>query len=129
MPEFLFDESPTAVAVALAEALDLIDLGVLLLTPDLRVRFMNRKQIDLWKLALPNGASSKNSARTASARTPRCPTVRPTSKYTCGYTCASQPAWRLWNESRASLYAPSLRTYRCQSNASHLTQRTTRYSY
>ena len=39
---FLTSEPPEAIRAALVEALDLVDFGMALLTPDLRLRFLNR---------------------------------------------------------------------------------------
>jgi diguanylate cyclase (GGDEF)-like protein len=48
---FLTSEPPEAVCAALVEALDLVDFGMALLTPDSRVRFLNQRFLDLWALS------------------------------------------------------------------------------
>ncbi|HVC59689.1 MAG TPA: diguanylate cyclase [Acetobacteraceae bacterium] len=51
MPRFLMSEPAEAILAGLAEALDLVDLGIILLNRDLRVRFVNRRFTET--LALP----------------------------------------------------------------------------
>jgi diguanylate cyclase (GGDEF)-like protein len=41
-------EDPQAMADALTDALDLVEFGILFLTPDLRVRFINRSLKQIW---------------------------------------------------------------------------------
>jgi diguanylate cyclase (GGDEF)-like protein len=48
---FLTSEPPEVVRLALVEALDLVDFGMALLTPDLRVCFLNQRFQDLWALS------------------------------------------------------------------------------
>jgi diguanylate cyclase (GGDEF)-like protein len=49
-PQFMIGEPADAVLTALAEALDQLDIGVILLDHDLRVRFINRRQIEILDL-------------------------------------------------------------------------------
>jgi diguanylate cyclase (GGDEF)-like protein len=51
MPMFFTQEPTEAVMRAMAEALDLVDFGIVLLTPDLELRFVNRCQIEMWSLS------------------------------------------------------------------------------
>jgi diguanylate cyclase (GGDEF)-like protein len=48
MPLFLTQEPIHAVTKALTEALDHVEFGILLLAPDLRVRFINRSHVAIW---------------------------------------------------------------------------------
>ena len=48
MPQFLVTEPPEAILASLAEALDLIDFGIVLLDRDLRARFVNRRFAEMW---------------------------------------------------------------------------------
>jgi diguanylate cyclase (GGDEF)-like protein len=48
MSQFLIAESAEAALTALAEALDQVDVGILLLDRDLRIRFFNRRQIEMF---------------------------------------------------------------------------------
>jgi diguanylate cyclase (GGDEF)-like protein len=48
---FLTSEPPEVVRAALVEAFDLVDFGMALLTPDLRLRFLNQRFLDLWALS------------------------------------------------------------------------------
>ena len=50
MPNFIVAERTEADLTALIEALDQIDIGVVLLDRELRVRFLNRRQIELFGL-------------------------------------------------------------------------------
>jgi diguanylate cyclase (GGDEF)-like protein len=50
MPQFLRDEPAEAVLNSLAEALDRVDIGILLLDVDMRVRFLNSRQIEIFNL-------------------------------------------------------------------------------
>ena len=50
MPSFLTAESAEVVRVALAEALDLVDFGVVLLNPAMQPRFLNRHFVTMWAL-------------------------------------------------------------------------------
>jgi diguanylate cyclase (GGDEF)-like protein len=50
MPQFPLGEAPGEVLNSLAEALDQADIGIMLLDRDLRVRFVNRRQIELFGL-------------------------------------------------------------------------------
>jgi diguanylate cyclase (GGDEF)-like protein len=55
MPQFLASDSASEMIAALAEALDLLDVGVVVLDRDLRVRIVTRHFADVW--ALPQGAA------------------------------------------------------------------------
>ena len=48
MPLFLTAEPAEVVRVALAEALDLVDFGVVLLNPAMQPRFLNRHFVTMW---------------------------------------------------------------------------------
>jgi diguanylate cyclase (GGDEF)-like protein len=48
MPQFLIDEPAEAILATLAEALDLVDLGIVVLNRDLRIRFVNRRYTEIW---------------------------------------------------------------------------------
>jgi diguanylate cyclase (GGDEF)-like protein len=48
MPQFLVSEPAEAILATLGEALDLVDLGILLLNRDMRVRFVNRRYAEIW---------------------------------------------------------------------------------
>jgi diguanylate cyclase (GGDEF)-like protein len=48
MPQFLVSEPAEAILAILGEALDLVDLGILLLNRDMRVRFVNRRYAEIW---------------------------------------------------------------------------------
>jgi len=50
MPQFLIVEPAEATLTALAEALDQVDIGILLLDRDLRIRFLNRRQMEMFGL-------------------------------------------------------------------------------
>ena len=50
MPRFLISERPSTLLGILADALDAIGTGILLLTSDMRVRFLNRRQAQLFGL-------------------------------------------------------------------------------
>ncbi len=50
MPRFLIDETADAILHTLADALDLVDFGVVLLTPELRARFINRRCVEIWRV-------------------------------------------------------------------------------
>ena len=52
MPRFFTSEPRELLTTALVEALDPVDFGVLLLSPDFKLRFMNRRQHEIWKLPL-----------------------------------------------------------------------------
>src|SRR4051812_31538021 len=51
MHHFMISQSDEAIPAFLAEALDEMDVGILLLDRDMRVRFLNRRQFEI--LALP----------------------------------------------------------------------------
>ncbi len=48
MPPFLLSEPAETLLPTLVEALDLVDLGIVLLNGDLRVRFVNRSYAEIW---------------------------------------------------------------------------------
>lgn len=48
MSHFLLAEPAEAALTALAEALDQVDIGILVLDRDLRIRFVNRRQLDMF---------------------------------------------------------------------------------
>jgi hypothetical protein len=48
MPQYLFSEPSDAILGALGDALDLVGVGILLLDRDLRVRFANRRRIEIF---------------------------------------------------------------------------------
>jgi diguanylate cyclase (GGDEF)-like protein len=48
MPKFVISEPAETILASLVEALDLVNFGILLLTPDLRVRFVNRCYAEMW---------------------------------------------------------------------------------
>lgn len=48
MPQFLISEPAEAILANLAEALDLVDFGIVLLDRDLRARFINRRFAEMW---------------------------------------------------------------------------------
>ena len=48
MPNFLISESTEAILAGLAEALDLVDFGIVLLNRDMRARFVNRRFAEMW---------------------------------------------------------------------------------
>jgi nitrogen fixation/metabolism regulation signal transduction histidine kinase len=48
MPTFLTSEPEADTIAALGEALDLLDVGVAVLDPELRVRIVNRRFAELW---------------------------------------------------------------------------------
>jgi len=48
MPQFLLSEPAGSILAAVAEALDLVDFGFVLLNRDLRARFVNRRFAELW---------------------------------------------------------------------------------
>jgi diguanylate cyclase (GGDEF)-like protein len=48
MSQFLIAEPAEAALTALAEALDQVDIGILLLDRDLRIRFCNRRQVEIF---------------------------------------------------------------------------------
>jgi diguanylate cyclase (GGDEF)-like protein len=48
MPKFLISEPPDAILASLAEALDLVDFGIVLLNRDMRARFVNRRFAEMW---------------------------------------------------------------------------------
>jgi diguanylate cyclase (GGDEF)-like protein len=50
MPRYLISEPAESILGALGEALDLVDFGVILLTSDLRARFVNRRLDEIWKI-------------------------------------------------------------------------------
>jgi diguanylate cyclase (GGDEF)-like protein len=58
MPLFLTHEPADTIMRALTEALDLVDVGIVLLTPDLRLRFVNAGQVEMWQF--PAGVLSEN---------------------------------------------------------------------
>jgi diguanylate cyclase (GGDEF)-like protein len=51
MPLLFTEEPPDTVMRALAEAIDLVDVGIVLLTSELQLRFVNRCQINMWGLS------------------------------------------------------------------------------
>jgi diguanylate cyclase (GGDEF)-like protein len=53
MSQFLIAEPGEAALTALADALDQVDIGILLLDRDLRVRFFNRRQTELFAFPTP----------------------------------------------------------------------------
>jgi diguanylate cyclase (GGDEF)-like protein len=48
MPHFAISEPADEILATLAEALDLVSLGIVLLDRDLRVRFVNRRYAEMW---------------------------------------------------------------------------------
>ena len=50
MPHYLISEPAEVILNSLGQALDLVNVGVLLLNRDLRVRFINRRQAELFDL-------------------------------------------------------------------------------
>jgi diguanylate cyclase (GGDEF)-like protein len=50
MSQFLINEAPDTIVGALADALDLVDFGILLLDDEMRVRFINRSFAAIWRL-------------------------------------------------------------------------------
>jgi diguanylate cyclase (GGDEF)-like protein len=50
MPQFFISEPAESVLPILAEALDLVDFGLVLLNSDMRVRFVNRRYAELWAM-------------------------------------------------------------------------------
>ena len=60
MQRFFITEPPEAMLSMLGDALDLIDVGIVLLNRDLRARFINRRFVDMWDVppALLAGAPS-----------------------------------------------------------------------
>jgi diguanylate cyclase (GGDEF)-like protein len=50
MSHFLIAEPAAAALAALAEALDQVDIGIVLLDRDLRIRFLNRRQTEIFNL-------------------------------------------------------------------------------
>ena len=50
MPHFLLAEPAEAVLGSLAGALDQVDIGIILLDRDMRVRFLNRRLIEIFGL-------------------------------------------------------------------------------
>lgn len=50
MSHFLIAEPAEATLTALAEALDQVDIGILLLDHDLQIRFLNRRQVEMFGL-------------------------------------------------------------------------------
>ncbi len=50
MPQFPISEPAGPVLASLAEALDLVDFGIVLLNRDLRVRFVNRRFTEIWAM-------------------------------------------------------------------------------
>jgi diguanylate cyclase (GGDEF)-like protein len=50
MSQFLIAEPVEATLIALADALDQADIGILLLDRDLRIRFYNRRQMEIFRL-------------------------------------------------------------------------------
>jgi len=48
MPQFLISEPAEAILASLAEALDLVDFGMVLLDQKLRARFVNRRFAEMW---------------------------------------------------------------------------------
>jgi diguanylate cyclase (GGDEF)-like protein len=56
MPQFLLAEPAEAVLRSLAEALDQVDIGIVLLDRDMRVRFLNRRLIELFGMPPPSAA-------------------------------------------------------------------------
>jgi diguanylate cyclase (GGDEF)-like protein len=48
MSKFMISEPAEAILASLVEALDLVSFGILLLTPDLHVRFVNRCYAEMW---------------------------------------------------------------------------------
>jgi diguanylate cyclase (GGDEF)-like protein len=52
MPLFLTAEPAHVVEAALADALDLVDFGVVLLSPSMQPRFLNRRFVEMWALPI-----------------------------------------------------------------------------
>src|SRR5271165_5067179 len=50
MPQFLLNEPAASVLNSLAEALDQMNIGIILLDRYMRVRFVNRRQIEMFDL-------------------------------------------------------------------------------
>jgi diguanylate cyclase (GGDEF)-like protein len=50
MAKFVISEPADAILTSLAGALDLVSFGILLLSPDMRVRFINRRYAEMWEL-------------------------------------------------------------------------------
>ncbi len=50
MPQFLLSEPAETVLPTLAEALDLVDFGIVLLNSEMRVRFVNRRYAEIWTM-------------------------------------------------------------------------------
>ncbi len=50
MPRYLISEPAEAILTTLGDALDLVDFGIVLLDRDLRVRFINRRLGEIWKI-------------------------------------------------------------------------------
>jgi diguanylate cyclase (GGDEF)-like protein len=48
MPRYLTVEPAEAILIALGDALDLVDFGIILLDRELRVRFLNRRFAEIW---------------------------------------------------------------------------------
>ncbi|MGD0102984.1 MAG: diguanylate cyclase [Rhodopila sp.] len=48
MQRYLISEPPAAILTMLADALDLVDFGIVLLNRDLRARFINRRFLEMW---------------------------------------------------------------------------------
>jgi diguanylate cyclase (GGDEF)-like protein len=50
MPRYLIPEPADSILKALGDALDLVDFGIVLLGPDLRARFINRRFGEIWNI-------------------------------------------------------------------------------
>ncbi|MEA2737433.1 MAG: hypothetical protein QOH05_740 [Acetobacteraceae bacterium] len=50
MPRYLISEPADSILKALGDALDLVDFGIVLLGPDLRARFINRRFGEIWNI-------------------------------------------------------------------------------
>jgi diguanylate cyclase (GGDEF)-like protein len=71
MPKFFRSEPPEAVLNALAEALDELDIGVVRLDRDMHVRFLNRRQFEIYGLqsaSLPATPTYRDLLREAASR-------------------------------------------------------------
>ena len=49
MAKFVISEPAEAILASLTEALDLVSFGIVLLSQDMRVRFVNRRYVEMWQ--------------------------------------------------------------------------------
>ena len=52
MAKFVISEPAEAILASLTEALDLVSFGIVLLSQDMRVRFVNRRYVEMWATAV-----------------------------------------------------------------------------